>query len=101
MQISDIGAQVYGYVTYAGGQLHRSIGDNPNTTAVETSAVASCMVVNSDMLQFANGDPAGGLLALKVTMGHEYFHAVQYGNGDPDAQEQTVWYQVDGGLCRG
>jgi hypothetical protein len=91
LQIADIGNQVYGYVTTPGGNYTGLVGDNPNTPAVETSAVASCMVVNSDMLQFANNDPEAALLALKVTMGHEYFHAVQYGNGDPGTEEAPVW----------
>jgi hypothetical protein len=93
VQVSDIGDQVYGYVTSPGGNYTGTVGDNPNTPAVETSALASCMVVNSNMLQFANSGPAAALLALKVTMAHEYFHAVQYGNGDPDPAEQVVWYE--------
>lgn len=93
VQISDIGAQVYGYVTTPGGSYTGTVGDNPNTLPVETDALASCMVVNSNMLQFANNDLDAALLALKVTMGHEYFHAVQYGNGDPDSQEAPVWFE--------
>lgn len=93
VQISAIGDQTYGYVTSPGGSYTGTVGDNPNTAANETAALASCMVVNSDMLQFANGNAQAALLALKVTMAHEYFHAVQFGTGDPDTAEDAVWFE--------
>lgn len=93
VQISPIGNQTYGYVTSPGGSFTGTVGDNPNTAAIETAALASCMVVNSDMLQFANGNAQAALLALKVTMAHEYFHAVQFGTGDAGGAEESVWLE--------
>ena len=93
VQIAPIGNQTYGYVTSPGGSYTGTVGDNPNTAATETAALASCMVVNSNMLQFANGNAQAALLALRVTMAHEYFHAVQFGTGDPGNAEDTVWLE--------
>jgi hypothetical protein len=93
VQIVDLGDQVYGYVSTDGGNYKGFIGDNPNTPEVETRSFASCMVLNSDMLQFADGDVDKASLALTATAGHEFFHAIQAGYGDPGSPEENVWYE--------
>jgi|HigsolmetaAR201D_1030396.scaffolds.fasta_scaffold08492_3 hypothetical protein len=92
VQIAALGDQYYGYVTSPGGNYTGFIGDNPNTPEVESSALASCMVINSDVVQFA-GNLNQALLALIATMAHEYFHAIQFGLGVPNPREETMWIE--------
>ena len=89
VQISAIGGGLYGYVTYPGGSYTGFVGDNPYTPAVETSAMASCMVLNSNYSNF----PGGPLYALQVTAAHEYVHAIQMGLGDPGSFEDDMIYE--------
>ncbi len=83
VQISDIGDQTYGYVTTSGGNYTSVVGDNPNTPAVETAALASLHGDQQRYTTICQQRPASWAASLKVTMGHEYFHSVQYGYGDP------------------
>lgn len=90
IQISNLGGGLYGYVTSgSGGQYTGLVGDNPNTPATETAALASCMVLNDDFSQF----PEGAQGALDSTTSHEFVHAIQNGYGDPDPREDTMWYE--------
>ncbi|MCW5852606.1 MAG: hypothetical protein KIT87_21215 [Anaerolineae bacterium] len=85
----DLG--LYGYVTADGGSYSGFIGDNPNTSAEETVAFATCMVVNQNIPSFTNGDVPLAVKALNNTMAHEYVHAIQFGGGDPDPEENAMW----------
>ncbi len=90
VQVSDLGGGLYGYVTYPGGSYTGFIGNNPNTAATETAAVASCMVLNSDY----SGFPGGALFSVQVTAAHEFVHSIQYGYGDPPSfDEDDIWYE--------
>lgn len=86
VQIAGLGGGLLGYVLYPGGSYTGLIGDNPNTVATETDAHATCMVLNDDYGVF----PAG---ALNVTAAHEFSHAIQFGTGDPGAEEDPMWYE--------
>lgn len=93
--VANISSTTYGYVAaYQGaGNYAGVVGDNPNTTAVETAAKASCMVLNADFSQFPENTP---LENLDATTSHEYVHAVQNGYGDPEsngAEEDILWYE--------
>ena len=59
----------YGYV-----QPNKSIGDNPNTPAVELDAYDSYMVLRNTYGSFEN--PQEALLA---TLAHEFLHSIQFG----------------------
>ncbi len=97
VQVSDLASSgdgnLYGYVTTNGGALTSLVGNNPNTTAVETDAFSTCMVVNDNIPSFTGGDVALGIRALNNTMAHEFVHAIQFGVGDPDPQEGSMWYE--------
>jgi len=69
----------YGYT-----QASEPIGDNPHTSAVETAAAYSFLVLDNDYAGF-DGTP---LLNLKVTIAHEFNHAIQYGY---DSSEPEIW----------
>jgi hypothetical protein len=88
IQISILGGGLYGYVT-TGGYYSGFVGDNPNTVAVETDALASCMVLNDNFSLF----PEGAQGALDATTAHEFVHAIQNGYGDPGAREDAMWYE--------
>ena len=88
VQIASLGGGLYGYVTGSGGSYTQEVGDNPNTTAVETAATASCMVLRDD--SYAS---LGGLNGLKVTAAHEFVHSIQNGYGDPGWDEDTMWWE--------
>lgn len=90
VQIFALGTSLYGYVTSGSGGLYTGfIGDNPNTSAVETAALASCMVLNDnfDPLVFTEGAQS----ALDATTAHEFVHAIQNGYGDPIPHEDSMW----------
>lgn len=89
VQIFGLGSGLYGYVMVGGGNYTGYIGDNPNTTATETAALASCMVLNDDFSQFSEGAQA----ALDATTSHEFVHAIQYAYGDAGADEDDMWYE--------
>jgi hypothetical protein len=93
VQVADLGGQLYGYVAPSEGSFAEAIGDNPNTTEVETDAWATCMVVHSDFSVFQNAGAEVALKDLQATIGHEYFHSVQFGYGDPDTEEDRFWYE--------
>lgn len=89
VRAAALGGGLYGYVTSFGGSYTGLVGDNPNTTAVETEAIASCMVINSNYTGF----PGGALNAVKVTAAHEHVHSIQFGVGDPGSSEDAMWYE--------
>ncbi len=91
IQISNLGGGLYGYVAGGGGGDYTGfIGDNPNTPAVETAALSSCMVLNDDFDQFP--EPTAQA-SLDATTSHEFVHAIQNGYGDPDPYEDAMWYE--------
>lgn len=91
IQISNLGGGLYGYVSGGGGGLYAGfIGDNPNTPAVETAALSSCMVLNDDFDQFP--EPTAQA-SLDATTSHEFVHAIQNGYGDPSPREDSMWYE--------
>lgn len=91
IQISDMnGGTYYGYVTTGGAPYTGWVGDNPNTTAIETESMASCMVLNNDFDQFPE-DTAQA--ALDATTSHEFVHSIQNGYGDAGSLEDDMWYE--------
>ena len=88
IQVSPLGSGLYGYVT-TGGEYSGYVGDNPNTTATESAALASCMVLNDDYSPFFEGTQA----ALDATTAHEFVHAIQLGYGDAGPNEDDMWYE--------
>lgn len=95
VQIASLGGGLYGYVTSGGGSYAGyyasgpgGIGDNPNTLAIETESVTSCMVLRND--SYAT---LGGLAGLRVTSAHEFVHAIQNGYGDPGWDEDLIWWE--------
>lgn len=88
IQIFDLGSGLYGYVT-GGGLYTGYIGDNPNTAATETAAIATCMVLNDNFSLFSEGAQA----ALDATTSHEFVHAIQYAYGDASTNEDDMWYE--------
>lgn len=88
VQIVDLGDELYGYVVTID-----LVGDNPNTSDVEIEALASCMVLHNDYSVFQNAGAELALQDLQATIGHEYFHAIQFGYGDPEGAEEAVWYE--------
>ncbi len=89
VQAASLGGGLYGYVTSNGGSYTGLVGDNPNTGAVETDAIASCMVLNRDY----SGFPGGAQFSLDVTAAHEFVHSIQFGLGDPFPFEDGMWYE--------
>ncbi len=89
VQVAALASGLYGYVTSSGGSYTGWIGDNPNTSATESAAVASCMVLNEDYSGFG-GTPQQ---ALDATTSHELAHAIQFGYGDPAPFEDNMWYE--------
>ena len=89
IQIAELGSSLYGYVTSntGDGSYAGPVGDNPNTPAVETSARASCMVLNNNFSLF----PEGAQKALDGTTSHEYVHSIQNAYGDPSPFETAMW----------
>ncbi len=70
---STAGDYVYGY-----SEPETDIGDNPLTTIVEKQSVTSFMVMRSEYADFGT-TPAELQIAMEVTAGHEFFHAIQFG----------------------
>ena len=79
----------YGYVTALGGLYTGQVGDNANTSETETSATATCMVLNRDF----TGYPGTPQNALNATTAHEFVHAVQYGIVDSYYTEDHMWFE--------
>lgn len=92
VQIVPLGGSLFGYVTSnpGDGQYAGVVGDNPNTTAVETEARASCMVLNNDFSQFAGFTAQQN---LDATTSHEYVHAIQNAYGDAGGTEDAMWFE--------
>lgn len=67
--VTDLQQGLYGYVA-----PETTVGDNPNSAAIETRASTS-------VLRMRNNYEGFGLQndALKVTAAHEYFHSIQLG----------------------
>lgn len=83
--VFDLDLEVYGYVqtdNLATGGLRP--GDNENTSALETSAFISYMAIQNDFSKFTF-DLDG---ALKITVYHEFFHAIQFGY----AADDDYWF---------
>lgn len=89
VQVDNLGGGLYGYVTSNGGLYTGFIGNNPNTTATETDAWATCMVLNANYTIFSGG----ALKSLQSTAAHEYFHSIQFGLGDPLPEEDLMWIE--------
>jgi hypothetical protein len=87
VQVADLGSDLYGYCT-RGGSYTGVVGDNPNTTAIETDAEAYCCVLNNDFSRLGNAQQS-----LDVTTAHEFNHAVQIAYGDPAPVEDGMWYE--------
>ncbi|MDQ7028482.1 MAG: hypothetical protein Q9O62_01230 [Ardenticatenia bacterium] len=76
VRIDTLAPGLLGFVstsgTYAG-----FVGDNPNTSWNEGSAMASCMVLRNDF----SGFPSAAIDILRSTVAHEFHHAIQFGYG--------------------
>ncbi|WP_338768983.1 MXAN_6640 family putative metalloprotease [Bernardetia sp. ABR2-2B] len=72
--IENLQAGFYGYV-----QEDIVVGDNPNSSVIETQAATSWMVVRNNYDGFGLQNDA-----LRVTAAHEFFHAIQYGYTSSD-----------------
>ncbi|NQV38004.1 MAG: hypothetical protein HQ509_08385, partial [Candidatus Marinimicrobia bacterium] len=68
--ITSLSYGTYGYV-----QADREIGDNPNSTIIETNAYSSYMVIRNNYENFPNTE----INNLRVTVAHEFFHSIQFG----------------------
>lgn len=88
VQIAPLGATLFGYVTVEQADYVGMVGDNPNTALTETSAFASCMVLNDDFSQFAGNTAQEN---LDGTTSHEFVHAIQNAWGDPGTQQGGMW----------
>lgn len=83
-------AGAVGYVTADGRYAGYYVGDNPNTAAVESFSLTTCMVLQADFEQFGPNPRQ----ILEETVAHEFLHAIQEGYGDdPDAIEADMWYE--------
>ncbi len=89
VQVAGLSNGLYGYVTAPGGSYAAFMGDNPNTPAIESAALSSCMVLNQDYTGF----PGTPLLAMRATVAHEFAHSIQFGYGDPAPSEIGMWYE--------
>ncbi len=70
---STAGDYVYGY-----SEPETDMGDNPLTPIVEKQSVTSFMVMRNEYNDFGT-TPAELQIAMEVTAGHEFFHAIQFG----------------------
>ncbi|WP_338814653.1 MXAN_6640 family putative metalloprotease [Bernardetia sp. Wsw4-3y2] len=73
--IQNLQQGYYGAVNY-----DQKVGDNPNSSVVETEAATSWMEVRNNYDGFGLQNDA-----LKVTAAHEFFHAIQYGYNGSDS----------------
>ncbi len=72
VQLQALGVNNWG-LAYPG----TNVGDNPASPWTELNSTPSCIVLN----QTYNWSPTGATAALEATAAHEFFHAVQYGQG--------------------
>ena len=70
-----ISGKAAGTGTYGFVQPEDMIMDNPNTSAVELDATTSFMVIRNNFDGFITVGPN----AVRVTVAHEYLHAIQFG----------------------
>ena len=95
VQLADLGPGLSGRVQFGEpgqgvGNYIGQVGDNPNTPATETTARATCMVLNSDFSQIDIGLTAQQ--NLDWTTAHELNHAIQHGLGG-SFQEDEMWLE--------
>lgn len=76
VRIDALGSGLYGYVSTSGTHAG-PVGDNPNTPWNDSTAYATCMVLNNDYGPF----PGTSQQALDATTAHEFHHSVQFGYG--------------------
>lgn len=88
VQVSTLESYLYGYVTFDSGSYTGLVGDNPNTPVTETTAYATCMVLNRDFSTF--GRPSQE--SLDVTTAHEFNHAIQFGMVS-GLEEDFMWIE--------
>jgi hypothetical protein len=86
--IQDLGAGLYGYC-----QPEDVAGDNPNSPAInEINAMTSYLALSSDYSWTASVDTS-----VKVTVAHEFFHAIQFGYESNDSdflyEATAVWME--------
>ncbi len=72
-----------------GGWEETFVGDNPNSPAVETRASHSYLSLDNDYAEVDEwGDDIPPLDLMRVTVAHEFNHAIQYGY---DGEEPADW----------
>jgi hypothetical protein len=63
--------------------------DNPNTEAVETSAVASYLALDNDYAEEDVTEGKDSIALMRATTAHEFHHGIQFGY---DLGDQFNWY---------
>lgn len=76
VRIDTLSSGLYGYVS-TGGTYAGFVGNNPHTAWNDSTAYATCMVLNRDYSPF----PGTSQQALDATTAHEFHHSVQFGYG--------------------
>jgi len=95
VQIAELSYPLLGRAVSPAGKYTGFLGDNPNTPEVETSSLASCIVLNSDFTKsFIGVDHNQLRQAVIATAAHEFFHIIQFGLGDPNPYEGAKWYEA-------
>ncbi|HLF91712.1 MAG TPA: MXAN_6640 family putative metalloprotease [Anaerolineales bacterium] len=70
-----------------GGYRDTTVGDNPNTPAIETNASHSYISLDNDYREYSLLPP---LDIMRVTAAHEFNHAIQFGY-DSDEPANWLW----------
>jgi hypothetical protein len=88
--IQNLGAGLYGYCQ---PEAMAPLGDNPNSPAIiEKDAMTSYLVLSNDYSWTASVDTS-----IKVTVAHEFFHAIQFGYESNDSgflyEATAVWME--------
>ncbi|WP_291726547.1 MXAN_6640 family putative metalloprotease [Bernardetia sp.] len=94
--VTDLQQGLYGYVA-----SENMIGDNPNSTVIETEASTSVMRMRNNYDDFDLKNDA-----LKVTAAHEYYHSIQLGykadfsnifalEGSASWMEEVIYPRID------
>ena len=94
--VTDLQQGLYGYVA-----SETTIGDNPNSSAIETQASTSVMRMRNNYDGFGLQNDA-----LKVTAAHEYYHSIQLGykadfsnvfalEGSASWMEEVIYPRID------
>jgi hypothetical protein len=94
VQLVNLHEGLYGYVGPSSleenyGNYTGVVGDNPNTSATETIAQATCMVLNSDFSQIIGHTAQEN---LDATTAHEFNQAIQRGYGS--ALQDKMWREA-------